>query len=345
MWDKVDNYELFWSVFPPLLLLAYYYRRVLAKPPLSQLLLCFGFGALLGILALGLEFVFENLASRWGNWDRITRSLAGVALRQLVAIGPIEEGCKLGGVMLFQFLQQDQRFPQLPSIRGDRLWQSASEMMLFRLFSSWRREARSHSTTIFMWTIAIALGFTAEENLVYLANGMATVSDRAIGTPIHAMFSAPWGYALASRSRLIAGAWVNAVVCHALVNVLSISPRYSPPLSFLSYGLFPFLVWMFWRLEKLLRRVQHQPPIILISGLTPIHCYWQMGLVLFALFLGGNALFGFFLLARTLSPISPSQLLYPDVFWFIVTRSLLNLIPGLLAWGIYRYLRHAASSR
>lgn len=102
---------------------------------------------------------------------------------------------------------------------------------------------------------------------------------------------------------------------------------------------------MFWRLEGLLRRVQDLSPIILISGLTPIHRYWQLGLVLFALMLGGNALFGFFLLARNVSALSFSQLFYPDVLWFIFSRGVVNLIPGLLAWGIYRYLRYSASCR
>ena len=354
-------YSLLWAVVPPLLLLAYYYRRVVAAMPLLQLLLCFGFGGVSGLAALGLELGFEHIASWLGDWERITRSLTGLALRQMVEVGAIEEGCKLGGVLLFCHLSGNRR---------DSLVRS--------------RPTTIFPTTIFMLTIAIALGFTAEENWVYLANGTASVSDRLIGTPVHVMFSAPWGYALAvgcwrnldfafaqqgSRGageqrrsqplashllpfirtlinkRLIFSAWFNAVVCHALVNIFSSAWRYSPPLSFLSYCLFPFLLWMFWRLEGLLRRVQRHPPIILISGLTSIHRYWQLGLVLFALMLGGNALFGFFLLARSLSPLSPSQLFYPDVLWFIVSRCILNLLPGLLAWGIYRYLRHAASRR
>ncbi len=316
-----------WAVIPPLLLLAFYYRRDQAAPPLPHLLLCFGFGALSGLLALGGEWGFEQLASRLGTWDRITRSLVGVALRQLVEVGPIEEGCKLGGVVLFRFILklQQKRSPHAPPLsRGAR------------------RKERSRPTTIFLFTIAIALGFTAQENWVYLANETASVSDRLIGTPVHAMFSAPWGYALARNRRSIAKAWVNAVVCHALVNVLSSAWRYSPPLSLLSYGLFPFLLWMFWRLEGLLRRVQGKRPIILISGLTPVHRYWQLGLVLFALMLGGNALFGFFLLARSLSPLSPFQLFYPDILWFVFSLCVLNLIPGLLAWGIYWYLRCSA---
>ena len=312
---RLSTFDFFWAVIPPLLLLAYYYRRVLAQPPLLHLLVCFGVGAVLGLIALGLEFGFEYLANRLVNWDRITRSLAGIALRQVIEIGAIEEGCKLGGMVLFQ--------------------------KSVGLISSRRRHAR-HPIKIFLFSIAIALGFTAQENWLYLSNGMATVSDRLIGTPVHAMFSAPWGYALA-RNRKLGRGWVNAVICHALVNVFSAAGRYSPPLSFLTYGLFPFLLWMFWRLEKLLRRVQRQPPLILISGSRSIHRCWQIGLVLFALMLGGNSLLGFFLLARILSPLSPSQLFYPDVLWFIFNRFVLNLIPALLAWGIYRYLRYSAT--
>ena len=314
-----------WAVIPPLLLLFYYHRRVKAKP-LSQLLLCFGLGALSGLVALGLEWGFEHLASGLEYWD--TRYLHGVALRQLLEVGPIEEGCKLAGVILFC---------QLPIIK---------------------RKARSPG--VFLFTIAIALGFTAQENVVYLLNGTASIIDRLIGTPVHAMFSAPWGYALAMHDlrndfstrrhrgrlvnrKLITRAWVNAVVCHALVNVFSSAWRYPPPLRFLSYLLFPFLLWLFWRMEGLWRRVQNQPPRILISGLTPIHRYWQLGLVLFALMLGGNTLFGFFLLTRTLNSLSLFHLLYPDVLWFVVSRLLLNLIFGLVAWGIYRYLRRSAS--
>lgn len=285
------------------------------RSPLLHLLLCFGVGALSGLVALGLEWQFEHLANRWLNWDKITRSLAGVALRQVVEVGAIEEGCKLAGVVLFLY--------------GDRL-------LNFPL-----THTSSRLSTVFMLTLAIALGFTAQENWVYLSNDMAFASDRAIGTPVHALFSAPWGYALA-RNRGLGKAWVNGVICHGLVNVSSTAWRYPPPQFFLSYGLFPFLLWMFWRLEKLLRKVQNQPPIILISGLTPIHRYWQFGLVLFALMLGGNALLGFFLLARRVSPLSLSQVLYPDVLWFIFSRGLVNLIPGLIAWGIYRYLRHCA---
>lgn len=314
---------------PPLVLLAYYYRRISPAPPIHKLLIFFIVGALSGLVALGLEWIFEYLANKFGDWDQVTQSLAGVALRQLVEVGAIEEGCKLGSVVLLQSWNR-----------------SANEYQRFIL---------SRSSSVFLFTIAVALGFTAEENCVYLTNSTASIFDRLIGTPVHALFSAPWGYAfgIASNSSVRSGkyrgvivqAWINSVICHALVNVLSIAARYSPPLSFLSYGLFPFLLWMFWRLEQLLRKVQRQPCIVLVSGFSPIQRYWQKGLVVFALLLGGNTIFGLFLLVRSLNSVSLSQIFYPSVLWFIVSRFLFNLIPGIIAWGIYRYLRHSANHR
>ena len=129
-----------------------------------------------GLVALGLEFGFEYLSS-WLGW--YTQSLAEVALRQLAVIDPIEEGCKLGGVLLFCQLS--------------------------------RRRDRFGPVTIYMLAIAISLGFTAEENWIYLANDTASILDRAIGTPVHAMFAAPWGSALAKNRRIVKG-WINAAV-------------------------------------------------------------------------------------------------------------------------------------
>jgi RsiW-degrading membrane proteinase PrsW (M82 family) len=321
-----------WAAIPPLLLLGYYYCRVPFAPPLLKLLMFFIIGAIFGFLALRLELVFETVANWVLDWHQIKRCLAtsrfastllGVALRQLVEVGPIEEGCKLVAVVI-------------PSCYLQRK---------YRLFQS----------TVFLFTIAVALGFTAEENWIYFFHDTASIFERTIGTPVHAMFSAPWGYALgiyiSSNSRLnqdrrfIFRAWLNSVICHALVNVLSSAWGYSLPLRFLSYGLFPFLLWMFWRLEQLLRKVQGKPIITLIWDRTAQRRYWQRSLVLFALVLGGNSIFGMFLLARKISPLSPSKLFDSYILWFIFSRFLLNLFFGGLAWGIYRYLRHSARRR
>ncbi|OUL23208.1 PrsW family glutamic-type intramembrane protease [Nostoc sp. 106C] len=312
-----DSLLLLWAVIPPLLLLFYYYYRVITAPPLLRLLLLFIFGAISGFVALSLEVAFETVANWVVNWQQIKYSLPGIALRQLVEIGPIEEGCKLVTVLIPTFYLQ-RRYQLRPS-------------------------------TVFLFTIAVALGFTAQENWIYLFYNTASILDRSIGTPVHAMFSAPWGYALGIKSNhnrnFLFSAWLNSVICHALVNVLSSAWRYPLPLGVLSYGLFPLLLWMFWRMEQLLRRVESKPPITLISGNTPQHRYWQRGLVLFALMLGGNAIFGLFLLSRNLSPLRFSQLFYPNVLWFILSRSLLNINFAVVAWLIYRYLRRSAQRR
>ena len=319
----------FWAITPPLILFAYYCRRVPSTLSLPQLLFCFGVGAICGLVSLALAGSFELLANWLIDWQQITQSLAGVALRQLLAVSPIEEGSKLAGVILIQ------RWRWYPLARRSR-WQL------------------QHPASLLLATIAIALGFTAEENWIYLANGTATVFDRLIGTPVHALFSAPWGYALGVAScsivptrryyRAIARSVIVAVIYHALVNVLSSAWRYSPPLNLLSYGLFPFLLWLFWRLEQLLRRVRGQLPLVLISAATPTHQWWQRGLVLFALILSGNAIFGLFLLSRTIEELWLAQA--PVSIWLSLTSPLaLDLIFGLIAWVIYRYLRLAANRR
>ena len=319
----VDLSLLLWAAVPPLLLLGYYYCRIPFAPPLLKLLMFFIIGAISGLLALRLEWDFETLANSFVDWQQIKRSLPGIALRQLVEVGPIEEGCKLTAVLVpIYYLQRK-----------------------YRLLHS----------SVFLFTIAVALGFTAEENWIYFFHGTASIFDRTIGTPVHAMFSAPWGYALgiyiSSKNRLnrdkkfIFRAWLNSVICHALVNILSSAWGYSLPLRFLSYGLFPFLLWMFWRLEQLLRKVQGKPVITLIWYRTIQRRYWQRSLVLFALMLGGNAIFGLFLLVSKISPLSPSKLFDTYILWFIFSRFLLNLFFGVLAWSIYRYLRHSARRR
>lgn len=298
-----------WAVVPPFVLLIYYARRI-PRLNIAQLSVAFVIGALSGLIALGLAWGFEYLASAVVDWRKITYFFSGVVVRQFFVVAPIEEGCKLAGVILCQ---------------------------------RWLRRRRSG----FGLTVAIALGFTAEENWVYLSNGTAGILERLIATPVHLMFSAPWGYQLLARRRVtrkVGASWLNAVMCHALVNVLAISGRYPPPLRFLSYGLFPFLLWMFWRLEQIVR-LHRQPPITLISGRTLFSRFWQFCLAAFAFSLGGNAIFNFLLLARSLRFLPLSQVLSADVVWFLSSRLLVNLIFGLMAWIIYRYLRRLAMRR
>ena len=154
-----------WAVIPPLLFLWFYYRRTPAAPPLLNLLVLFIIGAISGFLALGLESVMETIANRVLDWQQIQRHFSGIVFRQILAIAPIEEGCKFLAVILpLCYLQ---------------------------------RHYHLRDTTVFLFTIAVALGFTAEESWIYLSHGTSSILERSIGTPVHGMFSAPWGYALA----------------------------------------------------------------------------------------------------------------------------------------------------
>lgn len=83
---------------------------------------------------------------------------------------------------------------------------------------------------------------------------------------------------------------------------------------FLGYGSFPLLLWMFWRWEQLLRKVQGKSPLMLIPGNKPLVCYWERGLVLLSLFLGGNAILELLILVRL------EYWLKPDIFRFILKK-------------------------
>ncbi len=310
-----------WAVIPPLLFLWFYYRRTPAAPPLLNVIILFIIGAISGFVALGLEWSVETAANWVLNWQQIQRHFFGVVFRQILVIAPIEEGCKLVAVIL--------------------------------PLCYWQRHYHLRATTVFLFTIAVALGFTAEETWIYLFHGTSSILDRSIGTPVHAMFSAPWGYALGiyiSASRrfnqdrnLIFTAWLNSVFFHALVNILAISGRFSQPIYLLTYGFFPLLLWMFWRLEQLLRKLQGKRHLLLIFGHTSQSRRWQKGLVLLMFLLGGNSLLRLLILARKISPLRWELWFEPTIFWFILKDMALSLCLGVVAWLIYRYLHKLAN--
>jgi RsiW-degrading membrane proteinase PrsW (M82 family) len=80
-------------------------------PSLMRLLFFFILGAVSGFVALNLELVFERVANHVVDWQRMQRVFAGVMVRQLIEVGPIEEGCKLLAVLLpTYYLQRRYRF-------------------------------------------------------------------------------------------------------------------------------------------------------------------------------------------------------------------------------------------
>ncbi|AKG20801.1 PrsW family glutamic-type intramembrane protease [Calothrix sp. 336/3] len=315
-----------WAVIPPLLFLLYYSWRVSSAPPLPRLLLFFIFGVISGAIALFLSFGWEIQAHRFWQWQVFKRTFGGIFLRQLLQVSPIEESCKLAAVAIpVGFFQ---------------------------------RRYRLRPSSIFLFSLASALGFSAHENWIYLFHETSSPVERLIGTPGHAIFSAPWGYALAlslgARMRLsghqppqvnILSYWLQSVLFHALANTISSTWGFSLPLRLLSYAFFPFMLWMFWRLEQYFRKIQGKLPIVLISGYTPLQRYWQRGLVLFTVILAGNAILGLFLLIRIVATVPPVLILSTKFLWFILSRSLLNILFAAIAWFVYRYLRYLARRR
>jgi RsiW-degrading membrane proteinase PrsW (M82 family) len=294
-------------------------------------------GGLAGLVALGLQWIVEWVGNFFPLWRIGTRSLVGAAVRQLIAIGPIEEGCKFAGVLLLIALS------------------SLTPLTLRDINPSYSPQSWGARGATLLYTIAIACGFTAEENLLYFWNGIAPVFDRTAGVAVHTWFSAPWGYALGyvlsypfqsvfsgikSNWRDLLLALLIAIASHALVNIFAIAGGYDPPVQWLNYSLFPFFVWMAWRMENFVRRSRGELPLALISGLTRTERNWQRGLVLFLVMIGGNTIYSWFLLGRTISTLSFSQLLEtPALQYFLLSRFALSLIPAAIAWMIYCYLR------
>jgi RsiW-degrading membrane proteinase PrsW (M82 family) len=318
-------YFLLAAVVPALLLLGFYYWRLGFSANRSWLLLAFFIlGGISGLLALTLQLIFESLGGQIPGWQRFTRTLLGASIRQLFAIAPIEEGCKLAVTFIPVYFLQSR----------------------YSLGSQ----------AIFLCAIAVCLGFAAQENVNYVFHDSESLFDRIIGTGFHILFSTPWVYVLSkyfsikniaidsprhNYQKYLFFAGLNSVICHAVVNFLSSAGEYDKKLQFFSYGLFPFLLWMFWRLEQCLNLLQNKPKTQLISAITPQHSYWQRGLILFILMLGGNAIFGMFILVKIVSPLISRNIFDMSIFWFIVSRTFVNLIFGILAGYLYFYLRNS----
>ncbi|MEO3706286.1 PrsW family glutamic-type intramembrane protease [Trichormus azollae] len=56
-----------------------------------------------------------------------------------------------------------------------------------------QRRYKFRATTVFLFNIAVPLGFTAEENWIYLFHDQALPLEGITARPVHAMLSAPWG--------------------------------------------------------------------------------------------------------------------------------------------------------
>jgi PrsW family intramembrane metalloprotease len=167
-------------------------------------------------------------------------------------------------------------------------------------------------STVLLATIAVALGFVAQTNLVALWYDRAPVINLLINVPLQAIVSMPWGFALGfTLCRLgryreysikwLLQSWLAAVLCHGAWNGLNwlsqlpgqwvLLPEWPPmTLADLRYVLFPWALWLWWQTERMLWRSQGEPAPQLITA-TPRWRRWQqLGWVWVCLLLGGTAL-------------------------------------------------------
>jgi RsiW-degrading membrane proteinase PrsW (M82 family) len=315
-----------WAVAPPLIVLLIYDHRIRATPPLKALMLLFGIGILVGWLALGLEWMFDAIARLIPQWRLWTRTLPGLLLRQMGVIAPVEEACKLVGVVLplSLILRRYRRVPAQPS-------------------------------TVLLAVFSVALGFAAQENLLALWSGKATVVDRAIGAPMHALFSAPWGWALGVALcrtirwqeysyRLVMGCWMLSCIWHASSNCLVYLTQLSR-YAWLVYFLFAGWLWLAWRTEVLLAQSQGDVPPRLISSPHWPGRLWQAGLGLVVLGLGGGALSSLRDLGNGVIYLwgwEQSASFDSAMMLFVGRQLLQTLIMATLAGLLFRYLWRSA---
>ncbi len=346
-----------WGCVPPLSILLLYYRRVRSAPPLKGLIGLFGVGIFAGLLAWGGEWLaltgvksvlmLKHMPAVATQNPLHPASFESLMLRQIGLIAPIEEGCKLAGVVLplMVVIRRDQRLPAQPS-------------------------------TVLLATFAVAMGFAAQENTLAIWHNPGVIVNRTIGAPMHALFSAPWGLALGfSLSRIIPHtteqlsqsnrlhppnqvirsdkltrpykltirAWVTACLVHAGSNCwvyLSQVIR----MSWLVYPLFAWWLWLWWQTEGMLARSQGElaPKIITATGWAE-RCR-ERSLAITLLGIGAAAI-------NTLRDLGNGTLLIwelrstwePSTLWFVGKELLQAVILSAIALYLFRYLRQRAN--
>jgi RsiW-degrading membrane proteinase PrsW (M82 family) len=268
-----------WAIGPPWLLLQVYARRMRAAPQGLGLFVLFCLGGVAGLLALGIEWLIMLGGEQLPGWRAFNRELMGHILRQVLVVGPVEEGCKVLAVVvpIGLLLKRYQRVPAQPS-------------------------------TVMLAAIAVAMGFGAQESLMYLLNGRGTLVDALLRGPFHGLFSAPWGLALgvtlcrrngdlASGSRRVITGWIAGALCHAALNSLvyaSVRQRW------LGWLIFPWVLWLWWQFEGMVARAQGDLPPRLVTATRLLGQLGQRMVVVVIMGLGGNALLGLYSLANGL---------------------------------------------
>jgi hypothetical protein len=278
-----------WSLVPPFLLLLIYHRRMRAVPSLNGTTYLFSLGMLAGLLAWGLESSLDQIIQALPPDLALSQMepeqvLFNRVLWQTMVVAPAAEACKFSAVILplWWLMRRYQQVPAQPS-------------------------------TVWLATIAVALGFAAQMNLVALWYQRAPVINLLLGLPMQAIFSAAWGFALGFTlgrrgrhreysAQWIMQSWLAACFCHGAWNGLVVLSRLPGQLTLqlpllhltsahLWYFLFPWALWLWWQTERMLMRSQGETATQLITATTTLGRWGQSLTIVLCLGLGGAALY------------------------------------------------------
>jgi RsiW-degrading membrane proteinase PrsW (M82 family) len=313
--------NLLWAIVPPILLMLWYARRLKSAPGRKVLFGLFFLGALAGCFAALIELGFDWGAMQIPGWRGFSRSGFGQLLRQFGGIAPIEEFCKLLVVvgLLRWLMARSGRMPAQPG-------------------------------TVLMAAMAVGFGFAAQENVVMLLVGRATVIDRLLLVPGHGIFAAPWGLALgfaicrlARHLRysvdLVWKGWFVAVLCHGLTNSIALLSML-PGLRDVLFLFFPWILYLAWLTEGILARAQGEPLPGRPWGATLPERLRYFGFGAAALWMGGLAIMHLRTLGNTVidpwryAGILPSN---PNLNYFLVEKFFQVVILGMAAIMVFRY--------
>lgn len=303
MHDSLDHWQWFptiiWAVVPSLSLLLLWHRRIRAAPALNGAIALFAMGMLAGVIAQGLEAIAQLLIHPPNLHPTPEHPpetlLLSLLLWQVGLVAPLAELLKLLALLLpIRWLIR--RHGQLPA----------------------------QPSTIMLATIAVALGFAAQDSLATLWYDRAALPGVLLKMPMQAIFSMAWGFTLGiSFCRLrnhidystqwIRRSWIAACLCHGAWNGIwllsllpgrwtwTIGPQW--PTSTLSinwtivrYLLLPWGLWLWWQTERMLQRSQGEVPVRLIHAATPMGIFRQTLFCWGCAILGGiamNALLNF----------------------------------------------------
>jgi hypothetical protein len=227
------------------------------------------------------------------------------------------------------------------------------------------RQVPAQPSTVWLATIAVALGFAAQTNLVALWYQRAPVINLLLGLPMQAIFSATWGFALGFAlgrlgrhreysAKWMMQSWLAACFCHGAWNGLVVLSRLpgqftQPPLPDLTsahlwYFLFPWALWLWWQTERMLIRSQGEVPPQLITATTPLGRCGQSLMILICLGFGGAALYALRDFGASLQDTWALRLTFDRPTAIVLAQSLLRtMILGAIALYVFDRLRQAKS--